>query len=116
MLVKYDTENPLVFINNPGEVEVEVGSEKVSRVGASIAGNSLEYFIIYGEHPLNVRSSSSQHSCLTASIPDPREIYQNDRTPRSPPTVDFWAVALDFLFDFVLELHSFRLLARNGRS
>jgi alpha-glucosidase (family GH31 glycosyl hydrolase) len=43
-----------VFINNPGEVEVEVGSEKVSRVGASVAGNSLEYFLIYGETPLEV--------------------------------------------------------------
>lgn len=44
-----------VFINHPGEVEVEVGSEKVSRVGVSVAGESLEYFIIYGEKPLDVR-------------------------------------------------------------
>ncbi|KAJ3726263.1 alpha-glucosidase [Lentinula raphanica] len=43
-----------VFINHPGEVEVEVGSEKVSRVGTSVAGNSLEYFIIYGETPLQI--------------------------------------------------------------
>ena len=44
-----------VFINHPGEVEVEVGSEKVSRVGVSVAGETLEYFIIYGETPLQVR-------------------------------------------------------------
>lgn len=43
-----------VFINHPGEVEVEVGSEKVSRVGVSVAGESLEYFIIYGATPLDV--------------------------------------------------------------
>ncbi|KAJ3890310.1 alpha-glucosidase [Lentinula edodes] len=43
-----------VFINHPGEVEVEVGSEKVSRVGVSVAGSSLEYFIIYGETPLQI--------------------------------------------------------------
>lgn len=43
-----------VFINHPGEVEVEVGSEKVSRVGVSVVGSSLEYFIIYGESPLDV--------------------------------------------------------------
>ncbi|KAK7693213.1 hypothetical protein QCA50_002779 [Cerrena zonata] len=43
-----------VFINHPGEVEVEVGSEKVSRVGVSVAGESLEYFIIYGERPLDI--------------------------------------------------------------
>lgn len=43
-----------VFINHPGEVEVEVGSEKVSRVGVSVAAESLEYFIIYGNKPLDV--------------------------------------------------------------
>lgn len=46
-----------VFINHPGEVEVEVGSEKVSRVGVSVAGESLEYFVIYGEKPLDVSCS-----------------------------------------------------------
>ena len=48
-----------VFINHPGEVEVEVGSEKVSRVGVSVAGESLEYFIIYGPTPLQVKSQLS---------------------------------------------------------
>lgn len=43
-----------VFINHPGEVELEIGSEKVSRVGMSVADNSLEYFIIYGNTPLEV--------------------------------------------------------------
>ena len=43
-----------VFINNPGEVEVEVASEKISRVGTSVAGSNLEFFIIYGENPLQV--------------------------------------------------------------
>ncbi|KAG6887526.1 hypothetical protein C0995_014629 [Termitomyces sp. Mi166 len=43
-----------VFINHPGEVEVEVGSEKVSRVGVSVVSSSLEYFIIYGETPLEI--------------------------------------------------------------
>lgn len=43
-----------VFINHPGEVELEVGSEKVSRVGISVADTTLEYFIIYGATPLEV--------------------------------------------------------------
>ncbi|KAF8575536.1 glycoside hydrolase family 31 protein [Ramaria rubella] len=43
-----------VFINNPGEVELEIGSEKVSRVGISVAGEGLEYFLIYGETPLQI--------------------------------------------------------------
>lgn len=43
-----------MFINHPGEVEVEVGSEKVSRVGVSVIDNRLEYFIVYGATPLEV--------------------------------------------------------------
>ena len=39
------------------EVEVEAGSEKVSRIGVSVAGESLEYFIIQGDTPLQVRYS-----------------------------------------------------------
>lgn len=40
-----------VFVNHPGEVEFEVGSSKVSRVGMSVVGESLEYYIIYGPTP-----------------------------------------------------------------
>lgn len=62
-----------VFINHPGEVEVEVGSEKVSRVGVSVAAESLEYFLIYGEKPLDV--SFSNETCLhlfrLTTCPDP---------------------------------------------
>lgn len=43
-----------VFVNHPGEVEFEMGSEKLSRVGFSVSDTSLEYFIIYGETPLQV--------------------------------------------------------------
>lgn len=46
-----------LFVNEPGEVEFEVGSEKVSRVGFGIRGESLEYYIIYGATPLEVRYS-----------------------------------------------------------
>ncbi|KAF7304699.1 Glycoside hydrolase family 31 protein [Mycena kentingensis (nom. inval.)] len=58
-----------VFINNPGEVEVEVGSEKVSRVGTSIAGSSLEYFIIYGEHPLDILERYTRMTGRPALLP-----------------------------------------------
>ena len=37
-----------VFVNHPGLVSFEVGSEVVSRVQFSVAGQSLEYLIIYG--------------------------------------------------------------------
>ncbi|WP_136604026.1 alpha-xylosidase [Paenibacillus dokdonensis] len=38
-----------VFVNNPGLVSFEVGSEKVSKVQFSVEGEKLEYFIISGE-------------------------------------------------------------------
>ncbi|KAF9466415.1 glycosyl hydrolases family 31-domain-containing protein [Collybia nuda] len=58
-----------VFINHPGEVEVEVGSEKVSRVGVSVAGSSLEYFLIYGETPLEVLEKYTRITGRPAVLP-----------------------------------------------
>jgi alpha-D-xyloside xylohydrolase len=40
-----------IFVNQPERVEFEVASEKVSRVQFSVAGESLEYFVIYGPSP-----------------------------------------------------------------
>jgi alpha-D-xyloside xylohydrolase len=37
-----------VFVNHPGPVSFEVGSENVSRVQFNVAGQALEYLIIYG--------------------------------------------------------------------
>lgn len=43
-----------VFVNHPGRVSFEVGSEKVSRVQFSVPGELLEYLLIYGPHPKDV--------------------------------------------------------------
>ncbi|KAG9034315.1 hypothetical protein FS837_002233, partial [Tulasnella sp. UAMH 9824] len=43
-----------VFVNHPGEVELEIGSEKMSRVGISVVGEELEIFVIYGPTPKEV--------------------------------------------------------------
>jgi alpha-D-xyloside xylohydrolase len=40
-----------VFINDPGQVSLEIGSEKTSRVQFCVNGEVLEYFIIYGPEP-----------------------------------------------------------------
>jgi len=40
-----------VFINDPGKVSLEIGSEKTSRVQFCVSGEVLEYFIIYGPQP-----------------------------------------------------------------
>jgi len=43
-----------VFINDPGKVSLEVGSEKTSRVQFCARGEYLEYFIIYGPEPKTI--------------------------------------------------------------
>jgi alpha-D-xyloside xylohydrolase len=43
-----------VFVNQPERVEFEVATEKVSRVQFSVAGESLEYFVIYGPSPKEI--------------------------------------------------------------
>ncbi|EED84172.1 hypothetical protein POSPLDRAFT_107258 [Postia placenta Mad-698-R] len=58
-----------VFINHPGEVEVEVGSEKVSRVGVSVAGESLEFFVIYGPTPLEILERYTRMTGRPALLP-----------------------------------------------
>lgn len=43
-----------VFVNDPGAVSLEVGSEKTSRVQFSVPGEVLDYFMIYGPTPAEV--------------------------------------------------------------
>jgi len=43
-----------VLVNEAGPVSFEVASEKVSRVQFSLAGESLEYFLIYGPTPKDI--------------------------------------------------------------
>lgn len=49
-----------VFVNDPGPVSFEIGSERTSRVGFSVPGNVLEYFVIYGPTPKEVLSKYTQ--------------------------------------------------------
>src|SRR4051812_14544617 len=43
-----------VFVNDPGAVSFEVGSEAVSRVQFSVPGQVLEYLLVYGPTPRDV--------------------------------------------------------------
>ncbi len=43
-----------VFVNSPARVSFEVGSERVARVGFSVPGEELEYFLISGPEPKDV--------------------------------------------------------------
>lgn len=49
-----------VFVNHAEDVSFEVASEKVSRVQFSVAGQSLEYFVIYDPTPIRRRSKCSK--------------------------------------------------------
>ncbi|KAF4410121.1 alpha-xylosidase [Streptomyces lycii] len=43
-----------VFVNHPGKVSYEIGSEAVGRVQFSVEDQSLEYFVIHGPEPKDV--------------------------------------------------------------
>lgn len=43
-----------VFVNHPGQVSFEVASEKVEDVQFSVAGERLEYFVVYGPTPKEI--------------------------------------------------------------
>lgn len=43
-----------IFINHPGKVSLEVGSEKVETVQFSVKDETLEYFVIYGPTPMEI--------------------------------------------------------------
>jgi alpha-D-xyloside xylohydrolase len=51
-----------VFVNHPGPVSFEVGSEAVSRVQFSVPGQDLEYLVIYGP---TVREILRNYTALT---------------------------------------------------
>ena len=50
----YTTKGYGVFVNHPGRVSFEVGSEKVETVQFSVEDEELEYFVIYGPTPLEI--------------------------------------------------------------
>lgn len=43
-----------VFIDNPGRVDLEIGSERTSRVQSVVQGQRLKWYIIYGPSPKEV--------------------------------------------------------------
>ncbi|MDR1468054.1 MAG: alpha-xylosidase [Spirochaetaceae bacterium] len=55
-----------VFVNETGKTQFEIGSEKTSRAGFSVAGESLEYFVIYGPSPKQILET---YTALTGRPP-----------------------------------------------
>lgn len=55
-----------VFVNHTGRVSFEVGSETVNKVQFSVAGEELEYLVIYGPTP---KAILTKYTALTGRAP-----------------------------------------------
>jgi alpha-D-xyloside xylohydrolase len=58
-----------VFVNHPGHVSYEVGSEAVERVQFSVPGESLEYYLIAGENPKQILERYTALTGRPAHVP-----------------------------------------------
>ncbi|MBW4042199.1 MAG: alpha-xylosidase, partial [Acidobacteria bacterium] len=58
-----------IFVNEPGHVSFEVGSESVQRVQFSVAGESLEYFVIAGATPAAILERYTALTGRPADVP-----------------------------------------------
>lgn len=58
-----------VLVNHPGHVSYEIGSEAVERVQFSVAGESLEYFVIYGPSPAEILERYTALTGRPAQVP-----------------------------------------------
>jgi alpha-D-xyloside xylohydrolase len=58
-----------VLVNHPELVSYEIGSESVERVQFSVAGESLEYFIIFGPTPKQILKRYTQLTGRPAAVP-----------------------------------------------
>lgn len=59
-----------VFVNHPGRVSYEVGSESVGRVQFSVEDQSLEFFVVYGPTPKEVLARYTALTGRPALPPD----------------------------------------------
>ncbi len=59
-----------VFVNDPGRVSFEVGSEIASRTQFSVSGETLEYFVIYGPTPKEILNKYTALTGRPARVPD----------------------------------------------
>ncbi|MFB7797593.1 alpha-xylosidase [Isoptericola sp. NPDC056134] len=58
-----------VFVNDPGHVSFEVGSEAVERVQFSVLGEALDYFVVYGPDPKTILQRYTALTGRPAEIP-----------------------------------------------
>ena len=87
-----------VFVNHPGEVELEIGSEKMSRVGISVEGEELEIFVIYGPTPKDVSDLViTKHYVCSTKLVDPQSLHFAYWAPWTPSSLDVRLVAVNIV-------------------
>ncbi|WP_067818267.1 alpha-xylosidase [Actinomadura kijaniata] len=59
-----------VFVNHPGRVSFEVGSEAVARTQFSVEGQSMEYFVVHGPTPKEILRRYTALTGRPARLPD----------------------------------------------
>ena len=74
-----------VFVDHPGRVSFEVGSEAVSRVQFSVEGQQLGYYVIHGPTPKDILR---KYTALTGrpALPPPGRSACGCPRPSPPPT------------------------------
>ncbi|KAK7421288.1 hypothetical protein QQZ08_010004 [Neonectria magnoliae] len=58
-----------VFIDNPGRVDLEIGSERTTRVQTTVEGQRLKIYIIYGDGPKDVLKKYTTLTGKTGKVP-----------------------------------------------
>jgi len=58
-----------VFVDDPGHVSYEVGSEAVERVQFSVPGETLDYYVIYGPDPKSILERYTALTGRPARVP-----------------------------------------------
>lgn len=104
-----------LFVNHAEEVEFEVGREKCSKIGVSVRGEKLEYYIIGGGSMKKVRACEVESSLITDHLVGIAELRQNDRSTIFAPRLDVWTLSLYILPDILRSGHSLQLPQRHER-
>ena len=58
-----------ILVNHPGHVSFEIGTESVEQVQFSVAGDTLEYLVIYGPTPKEILSRYTALTGRPAAVP-----------------------------------------------
>ena len=92
-----------VFVNHTEEVDIEVGREKASKVGISVRGEKLEYFVIGGGSmkAVSVGEDTYTNWGRRAEAGDigVEKLCPNDRSSTHSTSLDIWIIPLVIFYN-----------------